>query len=114
MHGVRCRYAVLPGVGAGLMLGALAGAVWYGGGAAAGGALLHRPWGLLALVDIYVGLALFSAWVIWREPSPLAAAAWVVIFLVAGNLGTCVYVLRALRQARRAGGGFWMGGAYRE
>ena len=43
-----------------------------------GAELLHMPWGIVSLVDLYVGFALFSGWIAYRERSWLRAAAWIV------------------------------------
>lgn len=74
-----------------------------------GGRILDMPWGVALFVDIYLGFLLFSGWVVFRESSRAAAAIWVGFILVGGNLVTCVYVLRAFRQARGDWGRFWMG-----
>ena len=74
-----------------------------------GGAILDMPWGLVSLVEIYVGMALFGCWVFWRETSLLRSAAWMVAVALIGNLVSCVYVLLALRAARGDVMRFWLG-----
>ena len=32
-----------------------------------GARLLAMPWGIVSLVDLYVGFALFSCWIVFRE-----------------------------------------------
>ena len=39
--------------------------------AAEGSKLLAMPWGIVSLVDLYVGFALFSCWIVFREKSLL-------------------------------------------
>ena len=34
---------------------------------AEGSKLLKMPWGIVSLVDLYVGFALFSCWIVFRE-----------------------------------------------
>jgi len=34
-----------------------------------GARLLAMPWGIVSLVDLYVGFTLFSAWIVFRERS---------------------------------------------
>ena len=34
--------------------------------AAEGGQLTSMPWGIVSLVDLYVGFALFAMWIIYR------------------------------------------------
>ena len=36
-----------------------------------GGKLLSMPWGIVSLVDLYVGFALFSCWLVYREKAVL-------------------------------------------
>ena len=31
--------------------------------------LLSMPWGIVSLVDLYVGFVLFSGWIVYREES---------------------------------------------
>jgi len=76
---------------------------------AEGGALLDMPWGVVTLVEVYVGMALFACWVFWREASPARAGAWLVAATLGGNIVSCVYVLLALRAARGDTQQFWMG-----
>lgn len=74
-----------------------------------GASLLENPWGVATLVDIYVGFALFSCWIAWREPRLISAIAWIALVMMGGNLVSTVYVLVALRSS---GGNiqiFWHG-----
>jgi hypothetical protein len=87
-----------------LAYGAAAGDLW-----AEGGALVDMPWGLVTLVEVYVGLTLFACWVLWREASRLEAAAWLVAAALGGNIVSCAYVLLALRRSRGDAEAFWMG-----
>ena len=41
--------------------------------AAAGQFFFKDPWGIVSLVDVYVGFMFFSAWVIFREKNLLVA-----------------------------------------
>lgn len=71
--------------------------------------LLENPWGLATIVDIYVGFALFSCWVAWREGSVVKASVWVVAIALGGNLVSAIYVLVALRESRGDIESFWHG-----
>lgn len=62
-----------------------------------------RPWGVVSLVDLYLGLALAAVWVVYREASGLRAAAWVLALIVLGNLALGAYVAVAAAQAIRRG-----------
>ena len=65
-------------------------------------ALAGMPWGIVAMIDVYIGLLFFSAWMIFREQSRLKGALWFIAFLGLGNLATAVYLIKALNEA---GGG---------
>jgi hypothetical protein len=58
------------------------------------------PWGRVGLVDLFVGLALVIAIVIWRERDPRRWIPWTIGIVVLGNLATAAYVLWALRDPR--------------
>ena len=71
--------------------------------------LLDNPWGLATLVDVYVGFALFSCWVVWREARLHKALAWITLILVGGNLVSSLYVLAALHGSKGNVMAFWRG-----
>ena len=70
------------------------------------------PWGVVSLVDVYVGCFLFSGWVIYREKSILIALLWVISFMVLGNFVTSIYVLLALFHSDENWRKFWLGKNY--
>ena len=94
------RAMVLAGLGA----LAMAGIIVYGFAAGSffeeGGKLVRMPWGIVSLVDVYVGFLVFSGFILWREKSALAAGVWIFLLLTLGNLVSCVYVVLALRDAK--------------
>ena len=57
-----------------------------------GSVLLDLPWGVVSLVDVYVGVALIFGWALLRERSPLVALAWLPVFVILGHGGTALYV----------------------
>ncbi len=69
-----------------------------------GGELLANPWGIVSLVDLYVGFILFSLWIVFREKTVLAAVAWVVLMMVLGFFTASLYVFLALQSS----GGSWL------
>ena len=71
--------------------------------------LANMPWGIVSLVDIYLGLLLFSIWILWRENFGPAGLAWFLLVVVLGNLLSCMYILKALREARGDVQKFWLG-----
>ena len=74
-----------------------------------GGALMALAWGRVTLADLYVGFALFSGWVIFREVSLLTALAFVALAMTLGKAFAAVYVLVALLRSRGNWSRFWLG-----
>ena len=57
-------------------------------------------WGVTTMVDLYAGLAVVAAWIVYRERSVARAAPWVLGLLLLGNLTTLVYLAWAAMRAR--------------
>jgi len=74
-----------------------------------GSQLLSMPWGIVSMVDLYSGFALFSGWIIYREKSWLTALVWVVLMMVLGFWAGSLYALLALFSSRGDWNIFWMG-----
>lgn len=64
-----------------------------------GAEILQLAWGRVTLIDLYVGVAIFSAFVAWRERRAAVTVAWVASFVILGNLATAVYLLVASLRA---------------
>jgi hypothetical protein len=77
--------------------------------AAEGAWLFAHPWGQVSLADVYVGFALFSGWVVYRENSIARSILWIVLILVLGNWTSSLYALLALNSSRGDWKHFWMG-----
>lgn len=58
-----------------------------------GSLLLENPWGIVSLVDLYVGFTLFSIWVYVRETNKVLAIGWIVSIMVLGFFSGALYVL---------------------
>lgn len=71
--------------------------------------LTSHPWGIVSLVDLYVGFVIFSMWIVYRERSRPAAAVWVVLMMILGNWTAALYVLLALYTSAGDWRRFWMG-----
>ncbi|HSR47288.1 MAG TPA: DUF1475 family protein, partial [Anaerolineales bacterium] len=71
--------------------------------------LLSMPWGIVSLVDLYVGFALFSGWIVYREESLVLATVWVLFVMVLGFFTASLYAFLALRAAKGDWRRFWMG-----
>ena len=74
-----------------------------------GAALLQNPWGVVSLVDLYTGFALFSGWIIYRERSWKRSLIWVVLMMVLGFLTASIYTFMALNNSHGDWKRFWMG-----
>jgi hypothetical protein len=74
-----------------------------------GRVLLSMPWGIVSLVDVYVGFALFSCWIVYRERSPVRSVVWVALVMVLGNFTASLYTLLALQTSGGDWKRFWMG-----
>lgn len=76
---------------------------------AEGRQLLRMPWGIVSLVDLYVGFSLFSVWIAYRERSAWRAALWILLVMVLGFFTASLYTLLALQSSAGDWERFWMG-----
>lgn len=67
---------------------------------AEGSAIWAVPWGKVTLIDLYIGLAFFAAWVWFREGSRPKTLAWWVGLAALGNLAAAMYLAMAAFSAR--------------
>ena len=99
----------LAATGFAVMAGALIYGFTVGDFWGEGSVLTRMPWGIVSLLDVYVGFALFCGWIVFRERSLPRAAIWVVLVLTLGNLVASGYALLALARSRGNWEAFWMG-----
>jgi len=66
------------------MTGILIYAFTIGDFPAEGAKLVAMPWGILSIVDLYVGFTLFSCWIVFREKAVLPSVIWVILMMVLG------------------------------
>ncbi len=74
-----------------------------------GKVLLSMPWGIVSLVDLYVGFILFSGWIVYREKSLVRSIVWVFFMMVLGFFTASLYTLIALQTSGGDWKRFWMG-----
>lgn len=91
------------------MTAAIGNAFINGNFSAEGDVLLGLPWGVVSLVDLYVGFSLFSGWIIYRERSWPIKIIWVVLMLTLGNWTAALYVLLAALRSGDDWRKFWLG-----
>jgi hypothetical protein len=74
-----------------------------------GARLLSNPWGIVSIVDLYVGFILFSGWIIFREKSWIKTIIWVALMMVLGFFTGALYTYLALARSGGDWRQFWMG-----
>ena len=84
-------------------------AMVYGDFLIEGSILTSMPWGIVSLVDIYLGLIIFSSWVFWREENKSKASLWVISILMLGNVISCLYILKVVHESDGNIILFWLG-----
>lgn len=84
-------------------------ALIYGDFFEEGTALVKMSWGMVTLVDLYLGLLLFSFWIMWREENKVVAILWSLLVLLLGNMFSCVYVIKAIYDTEGNMNKFWLG-----
>lgn len=100
---------IIAGLGLVAMTGILIYAFTSGDFSAEGTKLLAMPWGIVSLVDLYVGFTLFSAWIVYREKSLVRSIIWVVLMMVLGFFTASLYTLIALQTSGGDWKRFWLG-----
>ncbi len=78
----------------------------------AGSFFFNDPWGIVSLVDVYVGFLFFSVWVVYREKNLIVALLWVISIMILGNFPAGVYAFIALQTSQNDWKRFWMGKHY--
>lgn len=74
-----------------------------------GSRLLKMPWGLVSMVDLYIGFTLFSLWIIYREKSLVRSIVWVVLMMALGFFAGSLYTFIALQTSGGDWKRFWLG-----
>jgi hypothetical protein len=91
------------------MTGVLIYGFTVGNFSAEGSRLLDMPWGIVSLVDLYVGFALFSCWIVFREKALLPSIVWVAMMMVLGFWAGALYTFLALQTSENDWKRFWYG-----
>ena len=68
-----------------------------------GAKLLSMPWGIVSLVDLYVGFALFSCWIAFREKALLTSILWIILMMVLGFWSGALYTFLACSPVAEIG-----------
>ncbi len=91
------------------MTGILIYGITVGNFSAEGARLLAMPWGIVSLVDLYVGFALFSCWIVFREKAVFLSIIWVILTMVLGFWAGALYTFIALQTSGGDWKHFWYG-----
>lgn len=74
-----------------------------------GALLFDNPWGIMSLVDLYVGFTLFSMWIFFREKHLVAKLIWTVAMMVLGFFTGALYILYAFYTSENDWLSFFLG-----
>lgn len=74
-----------------------------------GAKLLSMPWGIVSLVDLYVGFTLFSCWIVFREKALLSSVIWVILMMILGFWAGALYTFITLQTSGGDWRRFWYG-----
>jgi hypothetical protein len=71
--------------------------------------IISNPWGIVSLVDLYVGFILFAMWIFYRESSWVSALIWTVLLMILGFFIGALYVFIKLVQSKDDWNQFFLG-----
>lgn len=74
-----------------------------------GGMILKNPWGIVSMVDLYVGFILFSMWIYFREGNPVAAVVWIAAMMIFGFFAGSLYTAINLGRSKGDWHRFFLG-----
>jgi len=57
-----------------------------------GAKLLENPWGIMSLIDLYVGFSIFSIWIFVREENVFTSLIWTILIMIFGFLTVSIYI----------------------
>ena len=100
---------IISGLGLLAMTGVLIYGFILGDFGSDGARILRNPWGIVSLVDLYVGFILFSGWIVYREKSFFPSLSWVILMMVLGFFTASIYILIALYRSDGDWKKFWLG-----
>jgi hypothetical protein len=64
-----------------------------------GTVIVNNPWGIVSLVDLYVGFILFALWIAFREKTILSSVIWIISLMILGFFIGSLYVLVVLYKS---------------
>lgn len=74
-----------------------------------GGMLLSNPWGIMSLIDLYVGFTIFAMWIVFREKNISVATIWILLLMVLGFFTASLYLIKVFNQSNGRWLDFFLG-----
>lgn len=74
-----------------------------------GSALLKNNWGIMSLVDLFSGIAIFSTWILFRERNKLIIIILLILMVFFGFLTASLYILFNLYKSKGDWSKFFLG-----
>jgi len=74
-----------------------------------GSIIVNNPWGIVSLVDLYVGFIIFSMWIYFREEKKVYGILWIISVMLLGFFSVSIYVLIALFRSHNNWLDFFLG-----
>ena len=74
-----------------------------------GSALLKNNWGIMSLVDLFAGIAIFSTWILFREKNILLIIILLIAMVFFGFLTASLYILFNLYKSKGDWSKFFLG-----
>ena len=74
-----------------------------------GAKLFENPWGIMSLIDLYVGFTLFSLWIYFRETRMSSKVLWIIGMMVLGFFTGALYILYAFYTCKEDWQTFFFG-----
>lgn len=65
-----------------------------------GSILLKNPWGLVSMVDLYVGFFLFMIFIFHKTNSNLERTIWFILMMVFGFLTAAIFILIHIAKSK--------------
>ncbi len=64
-----------------------------------GQVIINNPWGIVSLVDLYVGFLLLAMWIAFREKTLVSSILWIISLMILGFFIGSLYVLISLYKS---------------
>lgn len=82
-----------------IILGFIASIIWamnVSSFASAFANIAQEPWGVVTLIDLYIGFVLFAGFIFWQEGSVFKTLLWTFFLFILGNVIAILYLLLKL------------------